>query len=540
MSTILQNALSYLNTLYVATGGAPYDFQAVHTSVIDFQLEHGLSQWPQAGTGWRYWIGITTVEPENPFAFVSNDGETWTPAPGGTVDLGSGLATPHQLDDTGWDWNDYDGYGDDFDFSEDIELVYDPVADCIHAFWVHTMLRPYKPPGRGVMHRSINNDMTVSAETAVGIPWVNEELPLNSPTVVREAADKWHMWGIYQDTSSDKASNPLLRKLTYCFGTSPTSWGAYQVCDLAVDPMTAYPNDTPNHIAAKLNPAIPGQVDLVIATLRWPLLSDFLSQGALVHAVTTLAAPTTITTPLAPTRLLEYAPSSWEKIGLYRSSFTLQLVGTDMTMRLWYTGIEDYMHPRVGLTSGAIYEVADGQMVLPPDATAPTVTFSIPATSTGLTVAVTLTATDDTGVTGYKLTEASTPPLAGDAGWSATAPTEYTFAEAGSKTLYAWAKDAAGNVSAGVSDTVVITLDTAVNASLGTLSLAASATLAMGTLSGVEYASLGTLALTAPATLGLGALSGVVSAANQIRAPNGDVRILRNVDGTIRTFNLLV
>jgi len=78
-----------------------------------------------------------------------------------------------------------------------------------------------------------------------------------------------------------------------------------------------------------------------------------------------------------------------------------------------------------------------------------------------------------------------------------------------------------------------------VNASLGTLSLTASSTLALGTLSGVEYASLGTLALTAPATLGLGALSGVTTAANQIRAPNGDVRMLRNVDGTIRTFNLL-
>ena len=110
------------------------------------------------------------------------------------------------------------------------------------------------------------------------------------------------------------------------------------------------------------------------------------------------------------------------------------------------------------------YQVPQLQMavVVPADAvadtTAPTVTFSIPATSTSLTVAVTLSATDDTGVTGYFLTESATPPLAGDAGWSATAPTEYTFADAGSHTLYAWAKDAAGNVSAGVSDTVEITL----------------------------------------------------------------------------------
>jgi len=81
-----------------------------------------------------------------------------------------------------------------------------------------------------------------------------------------------------------------------------------------------------------------------------------------------------------------------------------------------------------------------------------------------------------------------------------------------------------------------------VDASLGGLSLTAPATMALGTLSGTSgtvSASLDTLALTAPAALGLGALSGVTTAANQIRAPNGDVRILRNVDGTIRTFNLL-
>jgi len=93
------------------------------------------------------------------------------------------------------------------------------------------------------------------------------------------------------------------------------------------------------------------------------------------------------------------------------------------------------------------------------DATAPTITFfNVPSTSSSLTVAVITEAMDNVAVTGYKLTESATSPLAGDAGWSATAPTEYTFASAGSKTLYAWAKDAAGNVSTGVGDTVVITL----------------------------------------------------------------------------------
>jgi hypothetical protein len=93
------------------------------------------------------------------------------------------------------------------------------------------------------------------------------------------------------------------------------------------------------------------------------------------------------------------------------------------------------------------------------DTTAPTVTsFSIPATSSSLTVSITsFAATDNVGVTGYTATESSTAPAAGAAGWSATAPAGYTFAAEGAKTLYGWAKDAAGNVSASRSATTTIT-----------------------------------------------------------------------------------
>ena len=97
---------------------------------------------------------------------------------------------------------------------------------------------------------------------------------------------------------------------------------------------------------------------------------------------------------------------------------------------------------------------------LPPDTTAPVVTaFSIPSASSSLTVTITnLEATDAVGVTGYLVTESPTKPTAGAAGWSGTKPTSYTFGSAGSKTLYAWAQDAAGNVSDGLSASVVITL----------------------------------------------------------------------------------
>jgi hypothetical protein len=96
------------------------------------------------------------------------------------------------------------------------------------------------------------------------------------------------------------------------------------------------------------------------------------------------------------------------------------------------------------------------------DTTPPIVTaFTIPATTSSLTVAISsFIATDNVGVTGYMVNELSLAPLATAAGWSSTAPASHTFTTAGNKTLYAWAKDAAGNVSASRSANVLITLPT--------------------------------------------------------------------------------
>ena len=93
------------------------------------------------------------------------------------------------------------------------------------------------------------------------------------------------------------------------------------------------------------------------------------------------------------------------------------------------------------------------------DSMAPTVTvFVVPATAITLVVPITsFIATDNVGVTGYLLTETPTVPSPGSAGWTLPAPTSYTFVSAGSKTLYAWAKDAAGNVSVSATATVIVT-----------------------------------------------------------------------------------
>ena len=92
------------------------------------------------------------------------------------------------------------------------------------------------------------------------------------------------------------------------------------------------------------------------------------------------------------------------------------------------------------------------------DTTPPTVTaFSIPPTSTSLTIPISIfTATDNLGVTGYLVATSATKPSATAAGWSAAATASYTFPAAGTYTLYAWAKDAAGNVSASKSATVTV------------------------------------------------------------------------------------
>jgi len=63
-------------------------------------------------------------------------------------------------------------------------------------------------------------------------------------------------------------------------------------------------------------------------------------------------------------------------------------------------------------------------------ATTPTNTLNIPITS--------FTANDNIGVTGYQVTESSTPPSGGGGGWSGTAPSTYTVGSAGTYMLYPW------------------------------------------------------------------------------------------------------
>ena len=118
-----------------------------------------------------------------------------------------------------------------------------------------------------------------------------------------------------------------------------------------------------------------------------------------------------------------------------------------------------------GITLAAVFanengigvsQLVTGQVA---DTTAPVMTaFSVPHASNSRTITFTVApaATDNVGVTGYMVTESSTAPLASDPGWTLPAPTGHTFSSDGVKTLYAWARDAAGNVSTSRSATVIV------------------------------------------------------------------------------------
>ncbi|PYO56183.1 MAG: hypothetical protein DMD83_15725, partial [Candidatus Rokuibacteriota bacterium] len=86
------------------------------------------------------------------------------------------------------------------------------------------------------------------------------------------------------------------------------------------------------------------------------------------------------------------------------------------------------------------------------------------ASTLSTAVTLTLSATDDVGVTGYYLSTSSSPPAATALGWvpvsstpSYAASRAYTVSSGdGTKTLYAWYKDGAGNVSATASASILV------------------------------------------------------------------------------------
>ena len=126
----------------------------------------------------------------------------------------------------------------------------------------------------------------------------------------------------------------------------------------------------------------------------------------------------------------------------------------------WFGNSYDSNNPSASSHGEVTANTNSFTVAAPADVTAPTVgTFTLPLTYSRLTVPVTaFTASDNVGVTGYLVTTSNTTPAAGATGWSSSAPTTVTASSEGVTTFYAWAKDAAGNVSSSASASVTITI----------------------------------------------------------------------------------
>ena len=93
----------------------------------------------------------------------------------------------------------------------------------------------------------------------------------------------------------------------------------------------------------------------------------------------------------------------------------------------------------------------------------PSISFSNTTTSSQLATAA-ISATDDTGVTGYYLSESSTTPSITSSGWTSVTSSKsyssnvnWTLSSGnGSKTVYVWFKDAVGNISSSTSATITL------------------------------------------------------------------------------------
>ena len=85
--------------------------------------------------------------------------------------------------------------------------------------------------------------------------------------------------------------------------------------------------------------------------------------------------------------------------------------------------------------------------------------FSLPLNSTSnIVTGITFVANDNLGVTGFYVSEDPSAPAVNANVWMISAPASHTFSSNGFKTLFAWTKDSAGNISERAEANVTIAL----------------------------------------------------------------------------------
>ncbi len=106
-------------------------------------------------------------------------------------------------------------------------------------------------------------------------------------------------------------------------------------------------------------------------------------------------------------------------------------------------------------------EVANGTDPTNGDVSAPVIsafTLTSGDPTTFPIIEFSLEGNDDTGITGWLITKTADPPLSTSLGWQTAKPSEMELFASGSYSFYAWARDAAGNVSSPVTP-VSVTLE---------------------------------------------------------------------------------
>ncbi len=118
---------------------------------------------------------------------------------------------------------------------------------------------------------------------------------------------------------------------------------------------------------------------------------------------------------------------------------------------IYYSRFQDDALSKLNTLTNTLYSA--------PDITAPVITaFSVLSSSSSSNVPVlSFSGTDNIGITGYLIKESASTPSSDDGGWSETAPGSYVVSSGnGEKILYAWLKDAVGNISSSSSASVTI------------------------------------------------------------------------------------
>jgi hypothetical protein len=382
---MLDHASSPLSTLGVQSSTA--QLQACHPGVIDFLAEYDIAAWPVGHPdAHRFWAVYSSDEdcvngmPENLYIQVSDDGINWEVSPFGLALVGS--ETQKRITSVGVCNLSYVSHQEAV--VADGELIYDPWNDQLLVFGMRTEW-PSAASSDAINYitrQTISNQGVVSSPTnEIGPIW-SYDAPLMSPGVVYAGQDHLYMWAVEDDRWVDGVQEIYHTEST----DNGVTWSTPTVCSPHTS--TFWSGHYPWHLAAKLRPGGSGVVDLMV--MSEPASGDYGDISSLLPVQTTLAAPTTLSAPLAPATILDKPPGTsapqWDK-GLYRSTFVPRWEDYELTWDVWYDGVTQfYVYDRVGFTSGGL-GVYDGPAV---DNNRPaggyaegtTITLSIPAGST--------------------------------------------------------------------------------------------------------------------------------------------------------------